>query len=464
MGHRRVHSEIYLRFPDEVSFGGSMDGGDNEADDLLATYMDMEKIEYCAENRNNPMNNNAPQDHDHDLDLDLDLDHDQQHRHCFTMDEFSGFSSNNDNDNDYSKINNNNNYNAGGGGGGASLEAKKAMPPDKLAELWVADPKRAKRILANRQSAARSKERKARYMQELEKRVKSLQTEATALSVQLSLFKRDTGSLTSENIDLRRQLESMEQQAQLRDALNDALKQELDRLAVATGDASTTADTFVMPLQNVPHHSQQQQQQQHQRHQQHQQQHQQQQSACLFESNMMSNPHQIDSKMSCLHPFELNISHTSQALDSHQTEILHSSHQSVDQHTDSNIFNMPQQPKVQQHCLIGRKHYLPFEPSRPRVPQYSTTKTNMNYPTLTPPVVSVSPLGHLPPYSLESNNSQSPEQQVYVTSQPHLLSQMTKQDHITKTQALDMNNAFDSYQLVKIQGMSIIANENIKGF
>lgn len=119
-----------------------MDGGDNEADDLLATYMDMEKIEYCAENRNNPMNNNAPQDHDHDL----DLDHDQQHRHCFTMDEFSGFSSNNDNDNDYSKINNNNNYNAGGGGGGASLEAKKAMPPDKLAELWVADPKRAKRL------------------------------------------------------------------------------------------------------------------------------------------------------------------------------------------------------------------------------------------------------------------------------------------------------------------------------
>ncbi|ONI02185.1 hypothetical protein PRUPE_6G181900 [Prunus persica] len=46
-----------------------------------------------------------------------------------------------------------------------SIEAKKAMAPDKLVELWTVDPKRAKRILANRQSAARSKERKARTYQ-----------------------------------------------------------------------------------------------------------------------------------------------------------------------------------------------------------------------------------------------------------------------------------------------------------
>ncbi|KAF3496010.1 hypothetical protein DY000_02052011 [Brassica cretica] len=68
------------------------------------------------------------------------------------------------------------------------MDAKKAMPPEKLSELWSIDPKRAKRILANRQSAARSKERKARYIQELERRVQSLQTEATTLSAQLTLF------------------------------------------------------------------------------------------------------------------------------------------------------------------------------------------------------------------------------------------------------------------------------------
>ena len=44
------------------------------------------------------------------------------------------------------------------------------------------------RILANRQSASRSKERKARYMQELERKVQTLQTEATTLSAQLALF------------------------------------------------------------------------------------------------------------------------------------------------------------------------------------------------------------------------------------------------------------------------------------
>jgi len=44
------------------------------------------------------------------------------------------------------------------------------------------------RILANRQSAARSKERKARYITELERKVQTVQTEATTLSAQLTLF------------------------------------------------------------------------------------------------------------------------------------------------------------------------------------------------------------------------------------------------------------------------------------
>nr|DAD40021.1 TPA_asm: hypothetical protein HUJ06_014344 [Nelumbo nucifera] len=65
---------------------------------------------------------------------------------------------------------------------------KKAMGPDKLAELSLIDPKRAKRILANRQSAARSKERKVRYTNELERKVQTLQTEATTLSAQVTML------------------------------------------------------------------------------------------------------------------------------------------------------------------------------------------------------------------------------------------------------------------------------------
>ncbi|XP_010253091.1 PREDICTED: transcription factor RF2b isoform X2 [Nelumbo nucifera] len=136
---------------------------------------------------------------------------------------------------------------------GDVMDAKKAMPPDKLAELWTLDPKRAKRILANRQSAARSKERKARYISELERKVQTLQTEATTLSAQLTLFQRDTTGLTTENTELKLRLQAMEQQAQLRDALNEALKQEVERLKIATGEILSPAETFSLGMHHIPY-------------------------------------------------------------------------------------------------------------------------------------------------------------------------------------------------------------------
>ncbi|KAI3460484.1 hypothetical protein Pfo_017147 [Paulownia fortunei] len=113
--------------------------------------------------------------------------------------------------------------------------AKKAMAADRLAELALIDPKRAKRILANRQSAARSKERKIHYTNELERKVQTLQTEATTLSAQITLLQRDTTGLTAENKELKLKLQAMEQQAHLRDALNEALRNELQRLKIAAG-------------------------------------------------------------------------------------------------------------------------------------------------------------------------------------------------------------------------------------
>ncbi|KAK4859407.1 hypothetical protein QYF36_004891 [Acer negundo] len=113
--------------------------------------------------------------------------------------------------------------------------AKKSMDRDRLAELALIDPKRAKRILANRQSAARSKERKIRYTNELERKVQTLQTEATTLSAQVTMLQRDTSGLTTENKELKLRLQAMEQQAQLRDALNEALREEVQRLKIATG-------------------------------------------------------------------------------------------------------------------------------------------------------------------------------------------------------------------------------------
>ncbi|GLT32153.1 hypothetical protein SLA2020_068390 [Shorea laevis] len=115
---------------------------------------------------------------------------------------------------------------------------KKAMAPDRLAELALIDPKRAKRILANRQSAARSKERKIRYTSELERKVQTLQTEATSLSAQVTILQRDTTGLTAENKELKLRLQAMEQEAQLRDALNEAMKEEVQRLKITASQMS----------------------------------------------------------------------------------------------------------------------------------------------------------------------------------------------------------------------------------
>ncbi|XP_062204933.1 bZIP transcription factor 29-like [Phragmites australis] len=117
-----------------------------------------------------------------------------------------------------------------GGGEFTPAEMKRIMADKKLAEMALADPKRVKRVLANRQSAARSKERRMRYIAELEQKVQILQTEATTLSAQLTLLQRDSAGLATQNNELKFRLQAMEQQAQLRDALNEALTAEVQRL------------------------------------------------------------------------------------------------------------------------------------------------------------------------------------------------------------------------------------------
>ncbi|KAH8510621.1 hypothetical protein H0E87_008243 [Populus deltoides] len=129
-----------------------------------------------------------------------------------------------------------------GNGEFSGAELKKIMANEKLAEIALADPKRAKRILANRQSAARSKERKMRYISELEHKVQTLQTEATTLSAQLTLLQRDSVGLTNQNNELKFRIQAMEQQAQLRDALNEALTAEVRRLKIATAEQGGDSD------------------------------------------------------------------------------------------------------------------------------------------------------------------------------------------------------------------------------
>ncbi|KAL6503791.1 hypothetical protein OROGR_025714 [Orobanche gracilis] len=238
--HRRAHSEVNFRLPEHLNLvsdpfdapEGSFEEMGSE-DDLFCSYMDIEKLGgsgICDSVFETAGGGAASEDGDKSGGGSLVVVARPRHRHSNSMDSSSLL------------------YNDS-----SSIEAKKAMAPDKLAELWALDPKRAKRILANRKSAARSKERKARYMSELERKVQTLQTEATTLSAQLTLFQRDTSGLTNENTELKLRLQAMEQQAQLRDALNEALKHEVERLKMATGEISNSSDTFDLAMQHVPY-------------------------------------------------------------------------------------------------------------------------------------------------------------------------------------------------------------------
>ncbi|KAK9287948.1 hypothetical protein L1049_016393 [Liquidambar formosana] len=240
LGHRRAHSEI-LTLPDDISFDsdlgvvGGADGpsfSDETEEDFFSMYLDMEKFNSSsatssfqvgepssaaaaasalASAAGNPAENVVIGTNERPR---------VRHQHSQSMDGSTTIKPE---------------MLISGSEESSAVDSKKAMSAAKLQELALIDPKRAKRIWANRQSAARSKERKMRYIAELERKVQTLQTEATSLSAQLTLLQRDTNGLTSENSELKLRLQTMEQQVHLQDALNDALKEEIQHLKVLTG-------------------------------------------------------------------------------------------------------------------------------------------------------------------------------------------------------------------------------------
>ncbi|KAK4784020.1 hypothetical protein SAY86_018388 [Trapa natans] len=312
MGHRRAHSEI-LTLPDDLSFdsdlgvvGGAADGpslSDETEEDLLSMYLDMDKLNssvvssfQAGDSSSTPVSA-GPVAMEHVSSMGAGNASSEalaegpierpriRHQHSQSMDGSTSIKTE---------------MLMSGSEEPSPAETKKAAAAAKLAELALIDPKRAKRIWANRQSAARSKERKMRYIGELERKVKTLQTEATSLSAQLTLLQRDTSGLNAENSELKLRLQSIEQQVHLQDALNDALKEEIQHLKLMTGQAmpnggpvvnfppygsgqhfypnNQAMHTFLtaQQFQQLQIHSQKQQQQQQQQHFQQQQQQQQQ--------------------------------------------------------------------------------------------------------------------------------------------------------------------------------------------
>ncbi|KAJ1282050.1 hypothetical protein BS78_03G020400 [Paspalum vaginatum] len=105
-----------------------------------------------------------------------------------------------------------------------------AAAPGQPASAAAVDPKRVKRILANRQSAQRSRVRKLQYISELERSVTSLQTEVSALSPRVAFLDHQRSLLTLGNSHLKQRIAALAQDKIFKDAHQEALKKEIERL------------------------------------------------------------------------------------------------------------------------------------------------------------------------------------------------------------------------------------------
>ncbi|GFS45624.1 Basic-leucine zipper (bZIP) transcription factor family protein [Actinidia rufa] len=94
----------------------------------------------------------------------------------------------------------------------------------------IIDPKRIKRILANRQSAQRSRVRKLRYISELERSVTSLQAEVSVLSPRVAFLDHQRLILNVDNSALKQRIAALAQDKIFKDARQQALRREIERL------------------------------------------------------------------------------------------------------------------------------------------------------------------------------------------------------------------------------------------
>ncbi|KAL4554342.1 hypothetical protein LXL04_039563 [Taraxacum kok-saghyz] len=115
--------------------------------------------------------------------------------------------------------------------GGCQPETESSKPFNFSSDgTTIVDPKRVKRILANRQSAQRSRVRKLQYISELERSVTTLQTEVSTLSPRVAFLDHQRLVLNVDNSALKQRIAALAQDKIFKDAHQEALKKEIERL------------------------------------------------------------------------------------------------------------------------------------------------------------------------------------------------------------------------------------------
>ncbi|CAO2189372.1 unnamed protein product [Urochloa humidicola] len=97
----------------------------------------------------------------------------------------------------------------------------------KLQVLMNADPKRVKRMLSNRMSAAKRKAIKDVHILELESKVETLERKRKTSSAELQLVERQRAELEAQYKELIMTMQEMEQQGMLKDAVSEKLQAQI---------------------------------------------------------------------------------------------------------------------------------------------------------------------------------------------------------------------------------------------
>lgn len=114
------------------------------------------------------------------------------------------------------------------------------------------DPKKAKRVVANRQSAQRSRVRKLQHIAELERVVSTLQTEVSSLSLQVIYLKHQRALLNMDNNALKQQTVFFVQEKRSKDSQNDILMHDIRRLQKLS-DFQSLHKSLQIKKQSQPH-------------------------------------------------------------------------------------------------------------------------------------------------------------------------------------------------------------------
>ncbi|OMP01908.1 hypothetical protein CCACVL1_02977 [Corchorus capsularis] len=107
------------------------------------------------------------------------------------------------------------------------FEIRKPMLPQELENLAKTDPKKAKRIIQNRSSAKRSKEKKKLYECTLNHQLDKLTSMAATLSTKLTSLETENKSLVLENSKLKDREHKIKQMIDLQQAKNDEIRKEI---------------------------------------------------------------------------------------------------------------------------------------------------------------------------------------------------------------------------------------------